>query len=95
MASRKIDASNEDLAAQVETLKNDLAKLAKTIKSEAKHQAESTTETAKAVINEKAEVIQHQYEEISGQAEAHIRKNPLSSVAIAFGVGMLFGMIRN
>ncbi|MGB0085763.1 MAG: DUF883 C-terminal domain-containing protein [Rhodomicrobiaceae bacterium] len=71
-------ATNEELRAQIATLKDDLAQLSGTVKREAKYQIEDVQDRAVETLEE---------------LEAQIRKKPLQSAAIAAGIGFLLGAI--
>jgi ElaB/YqjD/DUF883 family membrane-anchored ribosome-binding protein len=67
----------EDLAKQVETIRAELQNLTSTVKNIASKQIDRAQD--KAV-------------ETAAEAEAAIKQNPLTAVAIAAGLGFLFGV---
>ena len=67
----------DDLASQIDAVRNDLQSLSSTVTGIAKQQVNRAQD--KAV-------------ETAYQAEAAIRQNPLQAVAIAAGLGFLFGV---
>lgn len=76
--NRGNDSSDEDLRAQLETLKADFAELSKTVKT-----------TAKGGLSEVEEKAIEKVENL----ESQIRKNPVQSALIAAGTGFLLGAI--
>ncbi len=70
--------TNEELRAQIVQLKNDLAELSDTVKREAKHKIEDVQDRAAETLED---------------LEAHIRRKPIQSAAIAAGIGFLLGAI--
>jgi ElaB/YqjD/DUF883 family membrane-anchored ribosome-binding protein len=78
-ASRAGQAMDEqELAHQVDSLRAELAKLTETVGSMAGRQIDRAQDYAK---------------ETAEEAEAAIRRNPLTAVAIAVGLGFLFGLL--
>ncbi|WP_305907758.1 DUF883 C-terminal domain-containing protein [Methylomarinum sp. Ch1-1] len=82
-------ASNEELQKQLEALREDFADLAKTIKT-----------MSSAYVGEKQEGFQHAAEQAQqqvkdsfGKVEGEVKANPLTSLAISFGVGVLIGKL--
>ena len=95
MASSKKNtvALTPDVQTQIEALRNDIALLADAVKIQTKQTVNERTATAKAVATEKADAAKEKYDELTTQAEVQIREKPLTSIAIAVGVGMLLGAI--
>jgi ElaB/YqjD/DUF883 family membrane-anchored ribosome-binding protein len=71
-------SGNDELRAQLDTLKSDMADLTQTVK----RQAKTSLNDAQDIAAEKVEDL-----------EAQIRKNPLYAAAIAGGLGFLLGAI--
>ena len=67
----------EDLAAQVDAIRTDMQNL---------------TSTVGRIANKQLGRAQDKAMETANQAEDAIRQNPLSAVAIAVGLGFLFGV---
>lgn len=92
-AKKNIVDIKPDVSTQIETLRADIALLADTVKSQAK----TTAQVKKAQVVNTAEVkaaeAKEKYAELTTSAEKSIRENPLTSVAIAAGVGVLFGLL--
>lgn len=82
-----------DISSQIEILRADIATLATTIKSQAKAAANEKVATAKKVATETTDSAKVKYDELTSNAETQIRENPLTSVAIAVGVGLLLGAL--
>ena len=75
-SARKI-ANNADLSDEVDAIRDDVQKLAATIGDVAKRQAGRAQDGAVEVMR---------------TAENYIRQNPLQAVAIAVGLGFLYGL---
>jgi len=82
-----------DIAAQVENLRTDVAELTKTLKLQAKVTAQAKKSEITDIANEKTAEAKEKYTELTHTAETTIREKPLTSIAIAAGVGLLFGLI--
>lgn len=94
MATKKnVVSMKQDIPAQIETLKNDVAQLAETLKLQTKATVSEKTAVAKDVTTEKAELVKERYNELSNKAERSIQENPLTSIAIAVGAGVLLGAL--
>jgi uncharacterized protein YjbJ (UPF0337 family) len=64
---------------QIEAIRNDIQNLASTVSR---------------IANEQLDRAQNKAVDATNQAEEVIRQNPLSAVAIAFGLGFVFGVFR-
>ena len=94
MATKKnVVSMKQDIPAQIETLKNDVAQLAEALKLQTKATVSEKTAVAKDVTTEKAELVKERYNELSNKAERSIQENPLTSIAIAVGAGVLLGAL--
>ncbi|WP_427451692.1 DUF883 family protein [Litorimonas sp. WD9-15] len=82
-----------DLSAQIEVLRADVALLTKTLKEQTKVTVTEKAESAKAMAHERVDLAKAKYDDLSSQAEASIKENPLASVAIAVGAGMVLGLL--
>jgi ElaB/YqjD/DUF883 family membrane-anchored ribosome-binding protein len=72
------DAGNEELREQLETLRADLSALSDTVQRQAKQR-----------IGDAQDMAAEKFDDL----EAQIRRKPLTSAAIAAGVGFLLGAI--
>lgn len=90
---KNITTLTPDISTQLETLRGDIATLAKTVKSQARVTMAETKAGVKETATVKAEAAKEKYGELTSTAEAQIRQNPLTSVAVAVGVGLLLGAI--
>lgn len=101
---RKIvdDASetDPDLQAQVAALKEDIANIAATIAKIGKNTARDATrsaassyETAKVRGEETLDDIRLHARELEDQLAQSVRENPLTTIAVAAGVGFLLALI--
>jgi ElaB/YqjD/DUF883 family membrane-anchored ribosome-binding protein len=75
----ELDRSREEWADQIDTIGADLEKL---------------TSTVSRVANTQLGRAQEKAVEAAQQAEQAVRRNPTSALAIAFGVGFLFGLFN-
>jgi uncharacterized protein YjbJ (UPF0337 family) len=75
----ELDRSREEWADQIDTIRADLEKL---------------TSTVSRVANTQLGRAQAKAVEAAQQAEQGVRRNPTSALAIAFGVGFLFGVFN-
>ncbi len=97
MAKKQNEKSGETSKSEKNTdrLQEDYLKKLNALVAEAE---EKLTETL-GELSKKADdikgVAEYQMKESLEEAEAHIRKNPLSSVAIAAGVGFVLGLLLN
>ncbi len=91
--NKKVVALNPDVSEQIQALREDVALLASAVKVQTKTKVADTTSTVKTATTEKAEMAKAKYDEITSQAETSIKENPLTSVAIAAGAGLLLGAI--
>ena len=92
--------SNPDLQAQITALKDDiakisatLAKLGKNTAKDARRSAASSFASAKLRGEETFEDLRSQARELEDQLAETVRENPLSTIAIAAGVGFLLALI--
>ena len=103
-ATNVVPLKRDEIVAQIETLKADLATLTNQLKTTGVEYVDAKTADvraaatekavhAKDVALEKAELAKDKYAELAADTEARIRQNPLTAVAIAAGVGLLFGAV--
>ena len=83
----------EDIPAQIETLRADIAILADTVRDTTKAKAKDKVSLVKDVAVEKVDEAKIKYNELSSKAESSIKENPLTSVAIAVGAGIVLGAL--
>ncbi len=95
-----VTESNPDLQAQVAALKDDianitatLAKIGKNSAKDAKRSAASSFESAKLRGEETFEDLRSQARELEDQLAEAVRENPLTTIAVAAGVGFLLALI--
>jgi ElaB/YqjD/DUF883 family membrane-anchored ribosome-binding protein len=94
MATKKnVVNIKEDIPAQIETLRADIALLAETVRDTTKAKASDKVSIVKDVAAEKVDEAKLKYGELSSKAETSIKENPLTSVAIAVGAGMVLGAL--
>lgn len=94
MANKKIvSLKSDDIPTQIDTLRADMAKLTDMIKAQATNKVVEKTSVIKDAAIEKKELAKDRYDEIAAKAETSIRENPLSSIAIAIGAGIVLGAL--
>ncbi len=95
MATKKniVTLKSDDIPAQLDTLRADMALLTEMIKSQATAKVNEKTSSAKAIASEKTDEVVMRYEEITSKAESSIKENPLTSIAIAIGAGIVLGAL--
>lgn len=98
MTNNVTDASG-DITAELAALKRDVARLAETIGELAQHQTKAVGLRASDAVEDASDGIagaaadaQKRVRSASGEIEASIERNPLTSVLIAFGIGMSLGV---
>jgi ElaB/YqjD/DUF883 family membrane-anchored ribosome-binding protein len=92
--------NNPDLQAQIAALKDDIANIAATLAKIGKNSARDATrgaassyEAAKARGEETFEDLRSQARELEEQLAETVRERPLTTLAVAAGVGFLLAMI--
>jgi len=94
MATKKnVVNIKEDIPAQIETLRADIALLAETVRDTTKSKASDKVSLVKDAAVEKVDEAKLKYSELSSKAENSIRENPLTSMAIALGAGLVLGVL--
>lgn len=93
-------ADSDDLAAQVETLRQDLATLTHSISDLGKAKGDAAVNAAKAKMADvrdqaadTAETARLHAMELQGQADTFIKNQPAAALGIAAGVGFLVGFL--
>ena len=85
----------EDVSAQIETLKADIAALTRTLgevgKSQARHAADDLRDRADH-LRDQGRRYAHQAGEQADAALDTVRHQPVTAIAIAVGLGFLFGL---
>lgn len=84
---------NPDVNSQIENLRKDIASLATALKKQAETTVETKTAQVLDTANSAAADTKAKYNQLTTNAEKSIRENPLTSVVIAVGAGMLLGLI--
>jgi ElaB/YqjD/DUF883 family membrane-anchored ribosome-binding protein len=85
------ETTQKELQEQLDSLRKDLSEIRHLVKSLASEYAEEGKEHLRASANR----AQAQAKETLADVEGEIQSHPLSSVAIAFGVGVLIGKLLN
>lgn len=92
-SKKNVVSMKNDIPAQLDTLREDIANLAEAIKLQAKATVSDKAATAKDVTLEKSEIIKDRYDQLTTSAETSIKDNPLTSIAIAIGAGIVLGAL--
>lgn len=97
----KTGKSAEDLQREVETLKADISRLSDTLLELGKQRTDETMEDlhARAQIlklrgEEAAHRAQDEIGRLTADAERTVRERPLTALAVAAGLGLLFGLMQ-
>ena len=83
----------DDIPAQIDVLRADIAKLTELVKTEASEKLSRTKTAVKDTAAQKTETAKLRYDELSTKAEKSIQENPLTSIAIAVGAGIVLGAL--
>lgn len=93
------EATIEDLAAQMDTIRADVAKLTSLLSKVASEEMNSARERvrdAASTLSDKGERLagaaRDQADASTREVEAAIQRNPFGAVLVAVGLGFLFGM---
>ncbi|MCC6598998.1 MAG: DUF883 domain-containing protein [Alphaproteobacteria bacterium] len=78
-----------DIRDDLSSLKNDAGKLAGHVASDGKEQLNRVVEN----VQEQSQALKETASSQLGKIQAQVKQNPLQSVAIAFGVGLLASML--
>ncbi|SOH92971.1 Membrane-anchored ribosome-binding protein, inhibits growth in stationary phase, ElaB/YqjD/DUF883 family [Monaibacterium marinum] len=98
--TKPTEATTAELQQQVEALKADIAALTDTMTSLGKQKVSAT----KGEVEQQAAALRargkdamdyagSEVERLSGEAERTVRERPMTSLAVAAGVGVLFGLL--
>lgn len=82
-------ASNEELQKQLNALREDFSGLTKTLKE----MSSAYAEQGQARVKDAADKVQQTARDSYGRVQHEVEAHPMSSVAIAFGVGLVLGKI--
>lgn len=82
-------ASNQELQDQLETLRKDFSELTQTMKTMTSDYAKQGQDKLKA----KADYAQEQARDSFYKAQGEVETHPYTSMAVAFGVGLVIGKI--
>ncbi|WP_438969673.1 DUF883 family protein [Methylophaga sp.] len=82
-------ASNQELQDQLDTLRKDFSELTQTMKTMTSDYAKQGQDKLK----EKADYAQEQARDSFYKAQGEVETHPYTSMAVAFGVGLVIGKI--
>lgn len=88
-----VSLKDNDIPAQIETLRADIATLTSMMKTQASDKITQTKDTVKDTAAQTTEAAKIRYDELSTKAETSIKENPLTSIAIAVGAGIVLGAL--
>jgi ElaB/YqjD/DUF883 family membrane-anchored ribosome-binding protein len=98
--TKNTEGAAGDLTADVTALRQDVARLAETMSKLVRHQTQAAGVRVSEAVGDAGHQIastaadaQNRVRAASGEIEASIERNPLTAVLVAFGIGMLFGMM--
>ena len=93
-------SNEQDLQEQIKALRNDFSELTKTMKklsedyaTEGQNRIRQTAEQARQQSRDTADQARGYARDAAHQAQEGVENHPFSSLAVAFGVGMLIGKI--
>ncbi|MFU8862649.1 MAG: DUF883 family protein [Rhodobacterales bacterium] len=102
MAQPTSKPTQEDLAVQMQVLRDDVASLTSTISELTRTQARDAASSAKRVIRKTRDGVEHEYEKMHDRAEdaldhadAFVREKPAAAMGIAAGFGLLVGLMMS
>ncbi len=98
--TKNAEGAARDLTADVTALRQDVARLAETMSELVRDQTQAAAGRVSEAVGDARHKIastaadaQNRVRAASGEIEASIERNPLMAVLVAFGIGMLFGMM--
>ncbi|MTI63052.1 hypothetical protein [Methylophaga sp.] len=93
-------SSEQDLQEQMKALRSDFSELTKTMKklsedyvNEGQSRLRQTADQARQQARDTADQAREQARNAAYQAQEGVENHPFSSVAVAFGIGLLIGKI--
>ena len=87
----KAETENEELKAQVETLKTDVTRLVSTLSGVASDRADRTVDELSAEVDRYVNMARGQIMSRVSEVERSVQRNPMQSLLIAIGLGFLVG----
>lgn len=81
--------SNQELQEQMDALRKDFSDLTGTLKE----MSASYAKDGQARVKDAAEEAQKQVKDSLGRAQSEVEQHPFSSMAVAFGIGLLLGKL--
>ena len=82
-------ASNQELQEQLDNLRKDFAEVTKTLREMTSAYAKDSQDRVKVAAGQ----AQDQVKESFGKVQSEVESHPYSSMAVAFGVGLVLGKI--
>jgi len=96
MTSSRLSDTNEAVKGEIDTLRDEVKRLTDLVSDEATRTLKSAVERAKDTASgagETVDDIKRNLEPMAAELAANVERNPLSSLFIAAGVGMLIGLL--
>ncbi len=93
MAQRSQAAEIDAVKADLGALRADIEKLVKSMSADASAKSKQALNSAKESLNDYAEAAKARGQEGVAIAEKQIEQNPFTSVAAAFGIGLIAGRL--
>ncbi|SDR14015.1 Membrane-anchored ribosome-binding protein, inhibits growth in stationary phase, ElaB/YqjD/DUF883 family [Rhizobiales bacterium GAS113] len=100
---RLSDAANEAVKSEIDALRDEVKRLADLVSEMAKAGSEHATRTLQGAVDgakdkasdasETVDEMKRRIEPLAAELSANVERNPLSSLFIAAGVGMLIGLL--
>jgi ElaB/YqjD/DUF883 family membrane-anchored ribosome-binding protein len=98
--TKSTEDDSGDLATDLAAHRQDVARLAETMRKLVQHQTQAAGHRVSEAVGDVKDKIantgagaQNRVRAASGEIEACIERNPLTSVLIALGIGMSFGLL--
>ncbi len=89
MATSQTQSSEQELQEQLNALRSDFAEITKTVKGLSSAYAREGQDRLRDTANR----AQAQFKDSLGEVQGEIERHPFSSLAVAFGVGLIIGKI--
>lgn len=81
--------TNQELQEQLDTLRKDFAEVTKTLKDMTAAYARESQDRVKVAAGYAQDQVKESFTKVQGEVESH----PYSSMAVAFGIGLVIGKI--
>lgn len=82
-------SNNQELQEQLDALRKDFSEVTKTLKDMTQAYAKESQDRMKGAADEAGKQVKESFTKVQGEVEMH----PYTSMAVAFGIGMILGKI--